>query len=80
MGQHYFRMKETQGNELLSLVKYVTCHKNKKLIMNSRVTIFQQAKERVIEFRQFAEDEKFKIKILDMGKLSLSDTRSFFGV
>ena len=80
MGQHYFRMKETQGNELLSLVKYVTCHKNKKLIMNSRVTIFQQAKEQVIEFRQFAEDEKFKIKILDMGKLSLSDTRSFFGV
>lgn len=28
--------------------------------MNSRVTIFQQAKEHVIEFRQFAEDEKFK--------------------
>ena len=49
LGQHYFRMKETQGNELLSLVKYVTCHKNKKLIMNSRVTIFQQAKEQVIE-------------------------------
>ncbi len=51
LGQHYFRMKETQGNELLSLVKYVACHKNKKLIMNSRVTIFQQAKEHVIEFR-----------------------------
>ena len=38
LGQHYFRMKETQGNELLSLVKYVACHKNKKLIMNSFVT------------------------------------------
>lgn len=48
-GQHYFRMKETQGNELLSLVKYVACHKNKKLIMNFRVTIFQQAKESVID-------------------------------
>lgn len=71
-------MKETQGNELLSLVKYVACHKNKKLIMNSRVTIFQQAKEQVIEFRQFAEDEKFKIKILDMGKLSLSDKGRIF--
>ena len=78
LGQHYFRMKETQGNELLSLVKYVACHKNKKLIMNSRVTIFQQAKERVIEFRQFAEDEKFKIKILDMGKLSLLDKGRIF--
>lgn len=78
LGQHYFRMKETQGNELLSLVKYVSCHKNKKLIMNSRVTIFQQAKEGVIEFRQFAEDEKFRIKILDMGKLSLSDKGRIF--
>ena len=78
MGQHYFKMKETQGKELLSLVKYVACHKNKKLIMNSRVTIFQQAKEHVIEFKQYAEDERFKIKILDMGKLSLLDKGRIF--
>ena len=78
LGQHYFRMKETQGNELLSLVKYVACHKSKKLIMNSRVTIFQQAKGHVVEFRQFAEDEKFKIKILDMNQLSLSDKGRIF--
>lgn len=52
LGQYYFKMKETQGNELLSLVKYVACYKNKKLIMNSRVTIFQQAKERIVEFYQ----------------------------
>ena len=78
LGQHYFRMKETQGNELLSLVKYVAYHKNKKLIMNSRVTIFQQAKECVIELRKFAEDEKFKIKILDMGKLSFLDKGRIF--
>ena len=78
LGQHYFKMKETQGKELLSLVKYVACHKNKKLIMNSRVTIFQQAKEHVIEFKQYAEDERFKIKILDMGKLSLLDKGRIF--
>lgn len=78
LGQHYFRMKETQGNELLSLVKYVACHKNKKLIMNSRVTIFQQAKESVIEFRHFIEDEQLKITILDMGKLSLLDKGRIF--
>ncbi len=44
LGQHYFRMKVTQGNEPLSLVKYVACHKNKKLIMNYRVTIFNRQK------------------------------------
>lgn len=46
--------------------------------MNSRVTIFQQAKERSIEFRQFAEDKKFKIKILDMGKISIPDKGRIF--
>ena len=78
LGQHYFKMKETQENELLGLVKYIAMNKSKKLIMNSRVTIFQQAKERSIEFRQFAEDKKFKIKILDMGKISIPDKGRIF--
>lgn len=78
LGQHYFKMKETQENELLGLVKYIAMNKNKKLIMNSRVTIFQQAKERSIEFRQFAEDEKFKIKILDMGKITILEKGRIF--
>ena len=78
LGQHYFKMKETQENELLGLVKYIAMNKNKKLIMNSRVTIFQQAKERSIEFRQFAEDKKFKIKILDMSIISIPDKGRIF--
>ncbi|MDT3699323.1 MAG: restriction endonuclease [Thermincola sp.] len=40
LGQHYFNMKHTQENELLSLIKYVKLSKNKKLILNSRITIF----------------------------------------
>jgi len=43
-GQHYFNMKETQGNELLSLIKYISMNPNKILILNSRVTIFNEAK------------------------------------
>ena len=78
LGQHYFKMKETQENELLGLVKYIAMNKSKKLIMNSRVTIFQQAKERSVEFRQFAEDEKFKIKMLDMSKISIPDKGTIF--
>ncbi len=77
-GQHYFRMKESQGNELLALVKYISLNKNKKLIMNSRVTIFQQAKKQSIEFRQFAEDKQFKIKVLDMGRVSIEDKGKIF--
>lgn len=78
LGQHYFKMKEKHGDELLGLVKYIAMYKNKKLIMNSRVTIFKQAKECFSEFRKFAEDEKFKIKILDMGKISLYDKGRIF--
>lgn len=78
LGQHYFRMKETQENELLSLIKYISMNKSKKLIMNSRVVIYQQAKEQSIEFRQFAEDERFKIKILDMSTISVVDKGKIF--
>lgn len=78
LGQHYFKMKEMQEHELLGLIKYVAMNKSKKLIMNSRVTIFQQAKEQSIELRQFAEDKKFKIKILDMSKISISDKGRIF--
>lgn len=78
LGQHYFKMKETAQNELLSLVKYVSMNRNKKLIMNSIVTIFQEAKERSIEFKQFAEDERFRIKVLDMGKISIADKGKIF--
>ena len=78
LGQHYFKMKETQENELLTLVKYISMNKNKKLIMNSRITIFQQAKERSIEFKQFTEDKKIQIRILDMSDISILDKGRIF--
>ena len=78
LGQHYFKMKETQENELLGLVKYIAMNKNKMLIMNSRVTIFQQAKEQSIEFKQFADDKKIKIKTLDMSQISILDKGKIF--
>ena len=73
LGQHYFRMKEVKPGELLSLIKYIAMNKQKMLIMNSRVTIFQEAKEQSVELKQFAEDERFRIKILDMNRLSVVD-------
>ena len=42
-GQAYFNMKETQENELLALIKCIKMSSNKILIMNSRVTIYQEA-------------------------------------
>ena len=45
-GQAYFNMKESQNSELLSLINYINISPNKLLILNSRITILQEAKER----------------------------------
>lgn len=78
LGQYYFRMKDTQENELMSLVKYILMHKNKKLIMNSRVTIFQQAKETYIDLHSFIELEKIKLQFIDMSMMIVEDKGRIF--
>ena len=40
-------------NELISLIKYVSRHINKKIIMNSRITIYNEAKEHSGLFADF---------------------------
>ena len=42
---------------------------NKLLIMNSRVTIFHEARERSCDFRYFMDDENIKIRKLEMNGL-----------
>lgn len=78
LGQHYFNMKETQENELLFLIKYISMNPNKILILNSRVTIFNEAKERCQEFNMFVQDQKVKLNIIDMNKVSIADKGLIF--
>lgn len=69
-GQAYFQMKECQNKELLALVKYVSLTRNKLLILNSRVTIFQEAKERHPELVKSLENDEYKVFIIDMTAMS----------
>lgn len=78
LGQYYFRMKDTQENELMSLIKYVLMHKNKKLIMNSRVTIFQHAKDSYIELNSFIDTEKVRLQYIDMDSMTIEDKGRIF--
>ena len=78
LGQYYFKMKDTQENELISLIKYVLMHKNKKLIMNSRVTIFNHAKETCIELDRFIGNEKVKIQYINMNSMRIEDKGKIF--
>lgn len=70
-GQAYFNMKETQENELLTLIKYVKTNPNKLLIMNSRVTIYQEAKARTSDLVKSLDRKEYKAFVLDMTNISV---------
>jgi hypothetical protein len=62
----------------MSLIKYVLMHKNKKLIMNSRVTIFQHAKDSYIELNSFIDTEKVRLQYIDMDSMTIEDKGRIF--
>lgn len=78
LGQAYFNMKESQSTELLSLINYVNTTQNKLLILNSRITILQEAKERKSELLKCLEGEKCKVYILDMAALDIVEKARIF--
>lgn len=78
LGQHYFNMKESQENELISLVKYIKMNPNKMLILNSRITIYNEAKERSEEFKIFVQGEKIKIHTINMDLISKVEKARIF--
>lgn len=69
-GQAYFNMKETQGNELLALIKHVNLSKNKHLILNSRITIYREAATRTPELVRSFENKEYRVHIIDMTAMS----------
>ena len=69
LGQAYFDMKATQSTELLSLINFVNASSNKLLILNSRITILQEAKERKSELLKCLEAKQCKVYILDMSAM-----------
>lgn len=68
-GQAYFNMKESQSDELLSLIHFVNASPNKLLILNSRITILQEAKGRKPELLKCFEGKKVKVFVLDMSAI-----------
>ena len=70
LGQHYFNLKETQGSELTSLANFVKMHKNKILILNSRLTILNEAKERDAPFNIFFEKKNIEKLTINMDTIS----------
>ena len=77
-GQAYFNMKESQGTELTQLIKYVNIHPSKKLLMNSRVSIFQEAQERTPDLVKCFDKKLSKTYVLNMDNLSYVEKAQIF--
>lgn len=77
-GQAYFNMKESQNTELLALINYVNASPNKVLILNSRITILQEAKERKPELLKCFEGKQCKVYILDMTAIDIVEKAKIF--
>ncbi len=78
-GQAYFKMQDSQNEDLLSLIKHVHISKNKLLILNSRITIFQEAKVVKPTLVKSLEDGEYKVFLLDMNALSpVEKTKIFY--
>ena len=77
-GQAYFNMKESQNAELLALINYVNASPNKVLILNSRITILQEAKGRKPELLKCFEGKQCKVYILDMTAIDIVEKAKIF--
>ncbi len=77
-GQAYFKMRECQNEEILSLINYVKASPNKLLILNSRITIWQEAKRLKPELLQCFESKRCQIYILNMDRISYVEKAKIF--
>ena len=76
-GQAYFCMRESQENELISLIKFVNLNTSKILILNSRVTIYREAQLRT-PMLSVGSSREYNVVTIDMSKISRLDKARIF--
>lgn len=77
-GQYYFKLKEWQDEELISLMKYISMSKNKILILNTRITVLNEAQGMSRKLRNYFEDGKLNIKIINMNEIDKEEKAEIF--
>jgi len=70
LGQHYLKIKESQPNEIKSLIAFVKRNVNKKIILNSRITILNEARQRSIIFNELMERSDIYTYLIDLGNMT----------
>ena len=69
-GQCYFKMKGNQDGGILSLINYVAMSPGKVLLLNSRVTIYREARTLNPFLDADIERGLFRVRVLDMTNIS----------
>lgn len=70
LGQHYLKIKDSQPNEIKTLISYIKKNPNKKIILNSRITIVNEAIQTFIQFKSLMEENKNNEYLIDLDKMS----------
>ncbi len=70
LGQHYLKLNEKQPNELNALISYIERNPNKKIIMNSRITIINKAHSSSIDFAKLIDEYEVDNYLIDLNKMS----------
>lgn len=78
LGQRYLELKEERENGIINLIKYIKRYPNKLLILNSRVTIFQEAKEKQYELVKCIDNKNIQIQVINIENLSKLEKARIF--
>ncbi len=70
LGQHYLKLNDKQPNELKTLISFVERNPNKKIIMNSRITIINEAHSSSVDFANLIDKYEEDNYLIDLDKMS----------
>ncbi|MGC3096621.1 restriction endonuclease [Enterococcus faecalis] len=70
LGQHYLKLHEEQPNELKTLLSFISRSSSKKVILNSRITILNEAKELSLKFNELMSKYELQKYLIDLNKIS----------
>lgn len=69
-GQHYHDMNSSKENLLRQIIRHVNNSPNKRMLINTRMTILQEARQR-FNFADGSSDGKEPFSIVDMNQITL---------
>ncbi|CEQ15120.1 nSTAND3 domain-containing NTPase [Paraclostridium sordellii] len=73
LGQHYLEIRENKPHAIKSLLMMIKRNPNKKIILNTRITILNEAKRSNIKFNELLEDEFIYSYLINLNNMKKSE-------